>query len=586
MIDKMTTLAFSMYSNKGVYALFIGSGVSMPSGIPTGWAIVKDLTKKIAILQNESDVKDSIEWYKKTYSTDPDYSDILGQLAKTSTERQSLLLPYFTPDENDEKEPTKAHRSIAKLIKEGYVKVVLTTNFDRLIEKALDAEHVEYQVIRDVSDISGAVPLVHSNCTIVKINGDYLDCRFRNTIDELADYPKELNEYLCEIFNNFGLITCGWSATWDKALIRLIRTCPNQRYNSVFTYINDCNSDLSELAAFKRGQCIQIKNADDFFTELLEHVSALKSIDRNVPLSKDIAIERMKKYLSLGDEGIIKMNDLLSSEMDKAIDILNSHIFSSESPSIELFEEAKKHSVIANDIIVPLVILVIRWGNETHEKILLDEVYRLFDREIDYTNFATCRRYTRDFNHISSVILFYAMGIASIKYEKFRLLDKLFHLELRNQSYTNSRVQNANVLNSFNEWLINKDVFNSSYYTPFLNEIHQIIHSSYFSSMHDNIFNPLFCIFERLLALYYATFGVLNDEGSIMQIPIGTLQQSEMCNSLSNLRKDYDKFFNAIENNKEASEVIKQGMFNGSYTFYHDIKAKVDEFIEHNRRGF
>lgn len=72
--------------------------------------------------------------YEK-YSADPDYSDIVGQLAVTPTERQALLLPYFTPDENGDKEPTKAHRSIAKLIKDGYVKVVLTTNFDRLLEK-------------------------------------------------------------------------------------------------------------------------------------------------------------------------------------------------------------------------------------------------------------------------------------------------------------------------------------------------------------------------------------------------------------------------------------------------------------------
>ena len=82
----MTTLAFSMYSNKGVFALFLGSGVSMPSGIPTGWDIVKDLTKKIAFIQNEPNITDSIEWYMKKYSADPDYSDIVGQLAVTPTE--------------------------------------------------------------------------------------------------------------------------------------------------------------------------------------------------------------------------------------------------------------------------------------------------------------------------------------------------------------------------------------------------------------------------------------------------------------------------------------------------------------------
>lgn len=582
----MTTLAFSMYSNKGVYALFLGSGVSLPSGIPTGWAIVKDLTKKIALLQNENYEKDSIEWYKKKYSTEPDYSDIIGQLAVTSTERQSLLLPYFTPDEKGDKEPTKAHRSIAKLIKESYVKVVLTTNFDRLIEKALDDEHIEYQVIRDVSDISGAVPLVHSNCTIVKINGDYLDCRFRNTIDELAEYPEELNAYLHEIFNNFGLITCGWSAIWDKALVKLIRSCPNQRYTSVFTYINDCNAELSDLATFKRGQCIQVKNADSFFAELLEQVSALKGIDRNVPLSKEIAIERMKKYLSLGDEGIIRMNDLLVSEFDKAIEYYNSHLFYSDYPSKDVYDKAIEVGNTANEIIIPLAILVIRWGNMKHEKLLIDQIRKLFDRNIEYPNNTTSYRETRDFNHVGSVIVFYSLGVACVEFEKFNFIDKLFHIELRNQQYSGNRVFNSYVIDCFNEWLVDKTIFNSPTYVPFMNHVQRIVHNSYYSTLNENSYLPLFCIFERLLALYYGILSHINYNRAIGEIPIGTLQQRDMYILSSYLRKDYDAFFNSIDLLKEKSEVIKQGMFKGSYSYYSNIKTKVDEFLENHRHGF
>jgi hypothetical protein len=34
---------------------------------------------------------------------------------------------------------TAAHNAIAALVKVGWIKVVITTNFDRLIEQALDA---------------------------------------------------------------------------------------------------------------------------------------------------------------------------------------------------------------------------------------------------------------------------------------------------------------------------------------------------------------------------------------------------------------------------------------------------------------
>lgn len=48
MLDPLTSLSFSVYSNKGVYALLLGSGVSRAAGIPTGWEIVADLIRKIA----------------------------------------------------------------------------------------------------------------------------------------------------------------------------------------------------------------------------------------------------------------------------------------------------------------------------------------------------------------------------------------------------------------------------------------------------------------------------------------------------------------------------------------------------------
>jgi hypothetical protein len=51
MIDPLISLAFAMQSNKGVYALLLGSGVSRAAQIPTGWEVVLDLVEKLAHLQ-------------------------------------------------------------------------------------------------------------------------------------------------------------------------------------------------------------------------------------------------------------------------------------------------------------------------------------------------------------------------------------------------------------------------------------------------------------------------------------------------------------------------------------------------------
>jgi hypothetical protein len=72
MIDPILSLAFSMHSNKGVYALLLGSGVSRSAGIPTGWEIVLDLVRKIASLKGADCGPDPAAWYARTFKKDPD----------------------------------------------------------------------------------------------------------------------------------------------------------------------------------------------------------------------------------------------------------------------------------------------------------------------------------------------------------------------------------------------------------------------------------------------------------------------------------------------------------------------------------
>lgn len=59
MIDPSTALAFSVFENRGVFALLIGSGVSRAAQIPTGWEVVLDLTRRVAALEG---VQDQIDW--------------------------------------------------------------------------------------------------------------------------------------------------------------------------------------------------------------------------------------------------------------------------------------------------------------------------------------------------------------------------------------------------------------------------------------------------------------------------------------------------------------------------------------------
>jgi SIR2-like domain len=235
MIDPLTSVAFSVHSGKGVYALLLGSGISRAAHIPTGWEVTVDLIKKVAAVEDQSCGADPVAWYFKTYGKDADYSVLLEALASTPSERTNLLRGYFEPTaaERDagDKAPTLAHKAIAKLVAKGFFRVIITTNFDRLMEQALEAEGVNPTVISTADMVKGATPLAHTDCTLVKVHGDYRDTRLRNTTAELSSYDKGMDKLLDQIFDEYGLIVCGWSGTWDTALRASILRSRNRRYS-------------------------------------------------------------------------------------------------------------------------------------------------------------------------------------------------------------------------------------------------------------------------------------------------------------------------------------------------------------------
>ena len=223
MINPTESLAFSMQANPGVYAVLVGSGVSRAAKIPTGWEITLDLVRKLAALRKENCDPDPERWYLNTFNKEANYLDLLDALCGTPAERQQLLRDYFEPsaDDRDEgtKQPTAAHKAIAALAAMGFIRVILTTNFDRLIETALEGAGLKPAVLITPDQLHGALPLIHTRCCVIKLHGDYLDTRIRNTQAELDSYPAEFNRLLDRILDEFGLVVCGWSAAKCSARV-------------------------------------------------------------------------------------------------------------------------------------------------------------------------------------------------------------------------------------------------------------------------------------------------------------------------------------------------------------------------------
>ena len=183
--DPVTQLAFSVQENKGVFAVLLGSGLSRSAEIPTGWEITLDLVRRVATAQGVEAQPDWAKWYREKTGEEPNYSVLLEDIASSPDERRAILHRYIEPDEQDRDEgrkiPTRAHHAIAQLVRSGHVRVIVTTNFDRLMENALREQGVEPTVVSSADALAGAEPLTHSRCYLLKLHGDYKDARILNT---------------------------------------------------------------------------------------------------------------------------------------------------------------------------------------------------------------------------------------------------------------------------------------------------------------------------------------------------------------------------------------------------------------------
>lgn len=324
-IDPEIGLATTMQAGKGVYALLLGSGISSAAGIPTGWTIVTELVRHAAIASGDVDASRVAEldvhawWQEHGDGQELGYSNVLSSLSSTPGGRSQILREFFEASEQDRLEgrkvPTQAHDAIADLVASGYIRVIVTTNFDRLLERALESRGISVQVIHSEEQVQGRTPLVHAPVTIVKLHGDQADLDKRNTIDELGEYPPQLTALLRTILDEFGLLVCGWSGEWDSALVAALEATRPRRYPMFWSFRSPPSEIATRLAAQFRADPIMGKDANALFMGLRQRLQALESM-ASLPLTRDLAVTQLKRALP-DPVRRIETHDLLTQELRK-----------------------------------------------------------------------------------------------------------------------------------------------------------------------------------------------------------------------------------------------------------------------------
>jgi hypothetical protein len=264
-LDPIVSLSVALAEAPGTCAFFLGSGVSRDAGVPTGGEVMWAGLRRLHQLETDSETPASDEelaaWQAETGREDMTYSDLLESIAPDQAVRREYLAGFF-----EGREPGPTHGALADLAKQGLVKVFITTNFDRLLERALQTRGIEPTVVSSDADLAAGVPREHASCLVLKPHGDYLQQTIRNTPAELAALDPAIATELGEILARYGLVVVGYSGA-DEAIANALRA-RRSRYGLWWLSRGDPAPAAVALIEATGGRLIRRDTATDFLADL------------------------------------------------------------------------------------------------------------------------------------------------------------------------------------------------------------------------------------------------------------------------------------------------------------------------------
>ncbi|MEZ2392126.1 SIR2 family protein [bacterium RCC_150] len=426
--DALVSLAFSINNNRGAYALLLGAGVSVPAGINGAWDVLMTLVAQSAAAEGAEAPADPEQWYRDKHGKPPTYQGFLAAMARSQEERQRMLRPYFDPTERDLK-PTAAHRAIAQLVKSGHVRVILTVNFDKLMEDALNEVGIHPTVIETPAKLGKGLSPIHTlDCCVIHLHGDYLSpAAMLNTDDELGGYVPELESLIKRILGDYGLIMAGWSSVYDQALRELIERNYPGRYTPTWIEPYAQSAVASDLLVHLKGTLVQA-DADESLGFLAEAIASIAEKRGRHPLMISTAASMAKRELS-GQRTSISLHDIFHQELERLASIPE---FTLPADHSELIKSpgyeggaigAATRAAEASKVAATIAACLAYWGDETTDRWLFDAIAR-FSTPMS-TNLGPT---LANMSLIAGQALFYSAGVAAVAGRRWDLAVKLLKI--------------------------------------------------------------------------------------------------------------------------------------------------------------
>jgi len=248
---------------KGECVLFVGAGVSTEAGLPGGWELAKALAEAMGRQYNNEPLAKMAQFYQ-TRNGRPMLLRFLKDKLKPAVD--------FT-----DKSTCPSYRLIARLP----FKLILTTNFDSLIEDMLRSEGMQPNVINFDQDITSYEP---DTAQVLKVHGDFSQAKMVVTTDDYDNYYRDFPRLLDEMKSIFAkhtviFIGYGLEDVNFRAIHARVRNDLGQFAQKAYAVLGPgFDRDAAESWRQKAVEVIPLY-AKDFFAELNYHINLADAIE-------------------------------------------------------------------------------------------------------------------------------------------------------------------------------------------------------------------------------------------------------------------------------------------------------------------
>ena len=129
----------------------------------------------------------------------------------------------------------------------------------------------------------------------------------------------------------------------------------------------------------------------------------------------------------------------------------------------------------------------------------------------------------------------------------------------------------------------NNSTGSSQLRTPFSSALCRTLRTRFDMISNEDMYKSTFCIFEKLLAMYYYYLICKTSNFADMWPPMGSFTWNAFYMERSG-NFTFKKFFEEVIDQKENSQLLKSGMFEGKFEVFDEANTKVNEYAR--SRGY